>query len=455
MSTPNRIEIAEPAARVDRLLQTFDTDSKVASRELTAICAGNPSLFFGMVFRWMASTPSRNAASRFLAAMAIEEGHLLKLFEEQEAPCLEEAKLIVLCLTEGTPGLERVLLEKYLHCAKEGSLPNGLFLVLDVIAAIDHVGRTNSLLVQFLRSPNAKIRSKVAESLLKMTKSAETATSLLADQDPRVRANVVESLWPQAYTPHVLQLFRQQAESPVPRIAINALIGLYRGGCPEAASEITRIAMMSNPPMQRAAVWAMGHLAHEEFAAPLRELLRSGDSFLRGSVLRALVKINGAGRVRPEETQGIYAANTAIGKILLAGPVAWNRWRKTCSQPQPNLEGDSFYQMDLTGVDLSYCCLRGSDFEKATLNLGNLFGADLRDTNFRGARLNRSDLRGADISAGTCFAKAAFRGACLDTDRLGVAKTEGAQFDATVSSALAYKKAAEFPAALPQDTPAA
>src|SRR5690606_19710894 len=150
MTIPNRIEILEPAARVERLLQTFDADSQAASRELTAICAGNPSLFFGMVFRWMASAPPRHTASRFLAAMAIEEGHLLKLLEDQDAPSLEEVKLIVLCLTEGTPGLERALLEKYLYPAKNGSLPNGLFLVLDVIAAIDHVGRTNSLLVQFL-----------------------------------------------------------------------------------------------------------------------------------------------------------------------------------------------------------------------------------------------------------------------------------------------------------------
>lgn len=455
MSSPEHIEIAGTAERVELLLRNFDADIRSASHELVSICAASPSLFFGIAYRWMAGSSSRSTATRFLAKMAIEEGHLLSLFEVREGMTLEEAKLLILRLADGTPAIECALLEKYLLQAKDGALPKGLFLILDAIAAIDNIGRTNSLLVRFLRNPNPRVRSKVAETLLKMTKSAETAATLLADPDDRVRANVIEGLWPQAHSAQVQQLFRQHMESPVPRVAINALLGLYRGGDPYAASQVTQLAMMPNPPMQRAAVWAMGYLAHEEFASPLRELLRSGDAFLRGNVLRALVKINGAGKKKSEETQGIHAANTAIGKILLSGPAEWNRWRKTCNNPTPSVEGDSFYQMDLTGVDLSHCCLRGADFEQATLNLSNLLGADLRDANFRGAILNRSDLRGANISAGTCFVNAKFRGACLDMASVCTAKTEGAQLDSAISSLLENQKAAESPTALPQDIPAA
>lgn len=455
MSNPEQLEIEDAAERVELLLRNFDANSKSASHELRSVCVRDPSLFFGIVFRWLANAPPRNAATRFVASMAIEEGHLLPLFEYQEGLSRAEGTLLVHRLTEGKPGLECVLLEKFLPLVRDGSVPDGLFLTLEVIAAIDTIGRANSLLVRFLRSPNPKIRSRVAESLLKMTKSAETAASLLADPDDRVRANVIEGLWPQAHTAPVQQLLREHAESPVPRIALNALIGLSHGGDPHAAARIAELAMRPNPPMQRAAVWAMGYLALKEFAEPLRVLLRSGGPFLRGNVLRALVKINEAGKKKTNETQGACAANTAIGKILAAGAAEWNRWRKACKEPRPNLEGDSFYHLDLTGADLSHLCLRGADFEKATLNLCNFAGADLRDANFRGAKLNRSDLRDTQISAGTCFSKAEFRGACLHADSLRIARLEGARFDAAIASLLANQIAAGLPSAVPQEAPAA
>ncbi len=455
MSNPEQLETEDCAARVELLLQNFDADPKSASHELRSVCARNPSLFFGIVFRWLANAPARNAAARFAASMAIEEGYLLPLFEYREGLSLAEGTLLVHRLTEGKPGLECVLLEKFLPSAKDGSVPDGLFLMLEVVAAIDTVGRANSLLVRFLRSPNPKVRSRVAESLLKMTKSTETAASLLADPDNRVRANVIEGLWPQARSVPVQQLLREHAESPVPRIALNALVGLSYSGDPHAAARIAELAMRPNPPMQRAAVWAMGHLAFKEFTEPLRGLLRSGGPFLRGNVLKALVKINEAGKKKPNESQGAIAANTAIGHILAAGAAEWNRWRKTCKEPRPNLEGDSFYQLDLTGADLSHLCLRGADFEKATLNLCSLYGADLRDANFRGAKINRSDLRNTQIGTGTCFAKAEFRGACLHADSLRVARLEGALFDADLENLIVNEGAAGCPALAPQDIPAA
>ncbi|MCC6265556.1 MAG: HEAT repeat domain-containing protein [Bryobacterales bacterium] len=455
MSIFERIDSVELAAEIERLLQSFEADPKSARCRLASICVGNPSLFFGIAFRKMSSLPAGSAAARSVSAMAIEDRCLLPLFEEREGLTFEEGKLLVRRFTEGKPGLENALLESYLPPAKEGILPDGLFLVLDLIVELDGVGRSNSLLVRFLRSPNAKIRSRVAESLLKITKSAETAASLLADPDNRVRANVIEGLWSQSHSAPVQQLLREHVESPVPRIALNALIGLCRAGDAHAAPRIAELAMLPNPPMQRAAVWAMGHLALKEFMTPLRELLRSGDTYLRGNILRALVRINDASKRKAHDSQGVYAANTAIGKILLAGPTEWNRWRRTCNEPRPSLEGDSFYQLDLTGADLSYCCLRGADFEKAALNLCNLYGADLRDANFRGAKLNRADLRNTQVSAGTSFGKAGFRGACLPASILRVANIGSAPFDPAVVDMLENTKAAEVSVALPETLPAA
>ncbi|MDZ7639291.1 MAG: HEAT repeat domain-containing protein [Bryobacterales bacterium] len=429
---PEGIDIADPATRMELLLKHFDSNPKLAIEELSALCQQNLALFFGMAYRWLTRTATpRNAPARQLASMAVDQGLLLPLLAESSGLTQQEATLLIHRFAAVSPGVECTLLERYLEIDSSLSVPPGLFLVLDVVASMDSVGRTNSLLVRFLRSPNPKVRSKVADSLLRMTKSADTAANLLSDPDDRVRANIIEGLWPQAHSTQVQQLLRQHADSPVPRISMNALIGLYRGGDPDAVSRILERATVPNPPMQRAAIWTMGYLAHEEFESPLRDLLRSGNSFFRGHVLRALVRINATRKPKVSAQDGVRAANSAIGQILAGGAMEWNRWRENCREPRPSLEGDSFYQMDLTGADLSFCCLRGADFEQATLNLCNLFGADLRDVNFRGAKLNRSDLRAAELGPGTCFVKAEFHGAAIYGLRFDEAKAEGAEFDSS------------------------
>ncbi len=436
------------AARLETLLRGFEAGPRPAGRELVSICLENPSLFFGVAYRWMADISPRGAAYRFLTRMAVEERHLLRLFEPRESLTLAETQLLIRRFTEGSPGLEGVLLEGFLTQAGQGIVADGLFEVLTAIAGIDQTGRASSMLVRFLRSPNASIRSKASSALLKITRSAETAALLLSDPDGRVRANILESLWSQADAAHAREIFRQYAESSTPRIAANALIGLYLGGDSAGAIErIVRLAATPDPYMQRAAVWAMGYLESQEFVEPLHALLRSGGSALRGSILQALVRIHAAGGKNAQGAEGVRAGNSAMGKILLSGADEWNRWRKNCRESRPNLEGDSFYRMDLTGVDLSHCRLRGADFERATLHLGNLFGADLRDAGFRGAKLNRADLRNTQISSGTCFTEAEFRGACFGAELLARARAGDAWFDPSVADLSENGRAAEPPAA--------
>lgn len=447
MSRPEEVGATDLSARLEALLEGFEADPRSAARELASSCTENPSQFFGVAYRWMAGASPRQPAYRFLSRMAIEERQLLRLFEPAEFLTLQETQLLILRLTDGSPGLEGALLEAFLPQAKLGVVPEGLFHVFDAIAAIDQTGRTSSLLVRFLRSPHARIRSKASSALLKITRNAETAAMLLADPDDRVRANILESLWSQASSAHTREIFRQYMGSGAPRVALNALIGLYQAGDTVAASQrISDLATIPHPHMQRAAIWAMGYLKDPEFVEVLHGLLRSGGSTLRGSVLQALVKIHSGREEALRQTESMHTGNSALGKILLTGATEWNRWRKQCREPRPNLEGDVFYRVDLTGADLSNCRLRGADFERATLNLADLSSADLRDTNFRGAKLNRSDLRDTQISSGTCFAKAEFRGACIEAQSLRRARTLGASFDTSVA-AFFEEAAAKSPAA--------
>jgi hypothetical protein len=278
---------------------------------------------------------------------------------------------------------------------------------------MDGSGTTRTILVRLLRSPNAQVRSKAAEALVWMTRSTDTAISLLTDADSRVRANAIEGLWRHADSRAAQQVFEQYARDPVPRIAVNAMIGLYRAGEPQAVERLIEVAQQPNPPMQKAAIWAMGFLLDLAFEGPLREQLKAGDPALRGHLLRALVRLNrarngGSGEVRPAS-----GPHSPLGEILVAGSPAWNQWRATSRETQPSLDNECFAGQDLTGVDLSFCRLWGADFRKAKLDLASLFGADVRDADFSGARLNRADLRAMETSANTRFAEAEIRGAAV------------------------------------------
>jgi uncharacterized protein YjbI with pentapeptide repeats len=126
-------------------------------------------------------------------------------------------------------------------------------------------------------------------------------------------------------------------------------------------------------------------------------------------------------------------ANEEHLAVLNRGVEAWNEWRKTNHEKNPNLNGIDLSWIDLCeailmetilpgvdlswidlseadlpgvdlseanlrGVDLSGVDLRGADLSRADLREANLSGADLREANLSGADLREANLRGADLS---------------------------------------------------------
>jgi len=80
------------------------------------------------------------------------------------------------------------------------------------------------------------------------------------------------------------------------------------------------------------------------------------------------------------------------------GTTAWNRWRQSNPDKQPNLSGADVRRANLRGVDLSRAYLRRVDLRRANLSRANLMEADLSGANLSRANLMEADLSRANLS---------------------------------------------------------
>jgi HEAT repeat protein len=148
--------------------------------------------------------------------------------------------------------------------------------VLKLVESISDCSRLSSYLIQLLRHPNPGVRSKAALLLGKSNLNLSRVKSFLSSDDPRLRANTVESLWGHR-SPAVQEVLREAAKDPNARTSMNALVELCRQGDREAFERISNAATASDPVMRSRAAWAMGVAGDQEFA-PLLEKLEADEN---------------------------------------------------------------------------------------------------------------------------------------------------------------------------------
>lgn len=105
-------------------------------------------------------------------------------------------------------------------------------------------------------------------------------------------------------------------------------------------------------------------------------------------------------------------ANWEHLRKLRQGVDAWNAWRESYPDVEPDLQGNRFDRDNLTGAN----------FSEANLYRASFWRANLQDTDFSGARVSSGNFNGANLS------NAKFPGANLKYARLVGANVEGADF---------------------------
>jgi HEAT repeat protein len=170
---------------------------------------------------------------------------------------------------------------------------------LAVLEKLGSGGRLIPILIQFLRDPDSRIRSKAALMLGQIVPSQGIMDRLMGDDDARVRANFVEGLW-NCTTSDYRPLFRRALEDPNHRVIGNALVGLHRLG--ETGDVIRHVSKMARRPEalhRAAAAWVMGQTGDKLYSGVLRQMVRDPDPLVRRNAIRSLRRIHAASQNGP------------------------------------------------------------------------------------------------------------------------------------------------------------
>ena len=145
-------------------------------------------------------------------------------------------------------------------------------------------------LVNLLCSSDDRVRSKAAAIYGRTCQNADWVHKWMNQSDPRVRANVIESLWG-VDSDAIRAVLKEAARDRHHRVAVNALIGLHLSGAADATASLQKMAGGSDPMARAAAAFAMGRILKEEFKPVLETLLRDANANVRGRALASLIRL--------------------------------------------------------------------------------------------------------------------------------------------------------------------
>ncbi len=173
--------------------------------------------------------------------------------------------------------------------------------LLDLIAALDC--DRSALQVRFLLLSHADswVRSKAAVILGKADKNPAWIARRLMDADPRVQANLIESIWGIDTDPMRSMLLTAAASSNN-RVMGNALVGLYRVGDPSSIDRVLAMADDEREAFRITARWVMGEVCDPRFLPWLNAAFRTDNPKCRATVIKSLTRIRR--RVSEYETAG-------------------------------------------------------------------------------------------------------------------------------------------------------
>jgi HEAT repeat protein len=145
-------------------------------------------------------------------------------------------------------------------------------------------------LVNLMCSSDERVRSKATAIYGRTCQNPDWVHKRLGEDDARVRANAVESLWGQD-SDLVRAVLRAASLDRNHRVAVNALIGLHLSGVAGVTASLQQMALASDPMARAAAAFGMGRILQDEFRPALEILLKDTNSNVRGRALKALIQI--------------------------------------------------------------------------------------------------------------------------------------------------------------------
>ena len=150
------------------------------------------------------------------------------------------------------------IVEALLSRLKLESSPGTVDRLLELIGAVTPVERIAEVLDPYIKSENARVRSKALKLFACATGDAQWAMQFLGHSDSRFTANVVEALWGAKSTVELKEFFWAACGSPNGRVAANAVVGLFHLGDARAIDVLRRLCRDESAGVRASAAWVIG-----------------------------------------------------------------------------------------------------------------------------------------------------------------------------------------------------
>ena len=296
---------SDPGHLLRACLDAFAADSQSLGRRLRFLLDNNPAVFDHVAFTLLneaADTPE----VRYTIALLSARGRLAPLIRRIAAQ------------DPGSAGMLTHIAQKvdaYLDAQAAPDLPDTCEepgereARASLLRPLGEAMRGGLDLFTWLASDrelDAKSKSRLARVMGRGISLHARLLDFLADDDPRVRANAVESIW-NAPGEMPRELFLKAAQDSHHRVAANALIGLYLHGDVSALNRLLDMASSPEPLFQAAAVWAMGRTGDERFEPVLKRIRSEGraSAALLRNVLPAMARIRQSRQARESRNSSI------------------------------------------------------------------------------------------------------------------------------------------------------
>lgn len=268
---------------LERLVSDFDSNPVAARRAIQEQYVIDPEKFRRNVMAILAAEQDTKAVG-YLLSFLIQNDRLAVRLGDPDLCTKEEAIRIARRASRVDPTFERQIAQLLMGGLRlEDAEVARLLSVLESIAPPSNLV---PVLSAIMHHDNPKVRSKAALMMGRGKRNCAWVEEQLTEPDGRVRANAVESIWGLDGA-DVLEVFSTAVQDPVPRVAINGAIGLYRARQTRSVELLLTWAEDARFEFRRSACWGMGQTLDPRFLPMLAKRVRDSEPTVRSNALRA------------------------------------------------------------------------------------------------------------------------------------------------------------------------
>jgi hypothetical protein len=273
-----------------RLATNFASNTALCAKAIREIHVKDPVGFAPAVAEVLRGGANLEGAS-YLMAILVTEPNWLRIVCDPEKYSLEQSLDLVRRARKLDP-LTEVKLAKMLPGLKVSNEEEIRLAsrAMEILACSPDPSTTLPALRQLLQCSNAKLRSKATLLIGRIIRNPQWADQAASEEDPRVAANAIESLWGVSSEGARTAFFRA-ALNTHHRIAANGIVGLYLMGDPSSIPFLFHFSRSEKHLARAAAAWAMGHLEDPRFLPTLAKLMEDPDSMTRKGAFKSISRI--------------------------------------------------------------------------------------------------------------------------------------------------------------------